>query len=77
MATISYQLAHEDDVVLSIWNLAGQLVRQLVHARQRAGYHSVTWDGRDGAGSNAANGVYLYQIRAGDFQAARKMVMMK
>jgi hypothetical protein len=37
----------------------------------------VTWDGRDGAGSLVANGIYLYQIRAGDFQSARKMVMMK
>jgi hypothetical protein len=75
--TISYQLSHEEVVVLSIWNLAGQLVRELVHAPQAAGHYSVTWDGSDGAGSPVANGVYLYQIRAGEFQRARKMVLMK
>ena len=75
--TISYQLAHEEEVVLSIWNLAGQLVRELVHTTQTAGLYSVGWDGRDGAGNLVANGVYVYEIRAGDFQTAHKMVLMK
>jgi len=75
--TISYQLAHEEEVVLSIWNLAGQLVQELVDAPRAAGHYSVTWDGRDEAGTLVANGVYLYQIRAGDFHRARKMVLMK
>ena len=75
--TISYRLPHEEQVLLSIWNLAGQLVRELVHAPQAAGHYSVTWDGRDEVGSLVANGVYLYQIRAGDFRMARKMVLMK
>jgi len=75
--TISYQLARDEEVVLSIWNLAGQLIRELVHTRQVAGHYSVTWDGRDSAGSLVANGVYLYEIRARDFRAARRMVLMK
>ena len=75
--TISYQLARDEEVALSIWNLAGQLVRELVRARQVTGHHSVSWDGRNDAGSLVANGVYLCEIRAGDFQMARKMVLMK
>jgi len=75
--TISYQLPSEQEVVLSTWNLAGQLVRELVHAPQPPGHHSVNWDSRDAAGSLVANGVYLYEIRSGDVQSARKMVLMK
>ena len=75
--TIAYELPSEQEVVLLIWNLAGQRARELVHTRQAAGSYSVTWDGRDGTGSPVANGVYLYEIRAGDFQMARKMVLMK
>ena len=75
--TISYQLAQEEEVVLSIWNLAGQLIRDLVHAPQPAGHHSVTWDGTDGSGRLVANGVYVYRIRAGAFQSAQKMVLAK
>ena len=75
--TISYQLSQAEDVVLSIWNLAGQLVRELVRAPQTTGHYSVAWDGRDGAGGLLANGVYIYEIRAGDHRAARKMLLMK
>jgi len=75
--TIKYQVARDEDVALSIWNLAGQLVRELVQAPQAAGCYSVTWDGRDEAGSLLANGVYLYELRAGDFRSARKMVLME
>jgi hypothetical protein len=75
--TFSYQLADDAEVVLSIWNLAGQLVRQLVHVRQPAGSHSTVWDGRNESGSLVANGVYLYEIQAGDFRSARKMVLIK
>ena len=75
--TISYRLAREEMVVLSVWSMAGQLVRELVHRTQPAGRYSVEWDGRDEAGNSVANGVYLYEIRAGSFQSARKMVLMK
>ena len=75
--TITYQLPSEQQVILSVWDLAGQLVRGLVQAPQTAGCYSVTWDGRNGEGSRTANGVYIYQIRAGEFQSARKMVLVK
>ena len=75
--TIHYQLPRDEEVVLSIWNLAGQLVRELVHTYQTAGSYWVAWDGRDEAGSLLGNGVYLYEIRAGGFRTTRKMVLMK
>lgn len=75
--TIHYVIAQEEHVVLSIWNLTGQLVRQLVRETQAPGHYSVIWDGRDEAGRLVANGVYLYRIRAGEFQASRKMVLIQ
>ena len=77
MATISYQLAHEDDVVLSIWNLAGQRVRQLVQGYHPAGRYSAAWDGRDDSGAPVANGVYLCRARCGELEIVRKMVLAK
>ena len=76
-SAISYQLPSDRDVKLSIWNLAGQRVRELVHGPQAAGYYMVTWNGSDGAGRLVANGVYLYGLRAGDFRFLRKMLLVK
>ena len=77
MTTISYRLTQEEYVVLSIWNLAGQYVRELVRTTQPAGHYSATWNGRDEAGSLVGSGVYLYQLRAGDLRVTRKMALMK
>ncbi|MBT5535134.1 hypothetical protein HOK31_18850, partial [Candidatus Poribacteria bacterium] len=41
--------------------------------RSRAAY----WDGRNDAGEPVAGGVYHYEIRAGDYRATRRMVILK
>jgi len=55
----------------------GQQVRELVNAPQSSGRHQVTWEGRDQTGAQVANGVYFYVLRAGEFRALRKMILMK
>jgi flagellar hook assembly protein FlgD len=41
------------------------------------GEHTVVWDGRDEDGRSASSGVYLYRMSSGDYQAVRRMVLMK
>ena len=62
---------------LSISNMSGQRIRQLVEEHQQAGYYELAWDGRDASGARVATGVYLYGLRAGDFRSVRKMLLMK
>jgi uncharacterized repeat protein (TIGR01451 family) len=75
--TISYELPSEQQVILSIWNVTGQLVRELVDTHQPIGHYSVTWDGKDGTGQLVGNGLYLYRLKAGRFETVRKMVLVK
>ena len=76
--TIRFGLKRAGAVSLAIYDVTGRRVRSLAHGRHlRAGTHEVAWDGRDEAGELAANGVYLYEIRVGDHQSTRKMVLMK
>ena len=44
---------------------------------QDAGYRSVQWDATNMHGKPVSAGVYLYQIRAGEFVQTRKMVLLK
>lgn len=74
---ISWQLAVSSHVELAIYNLLGQKIRTLVNARQPAGSHQVEWNGRDEAGREVANGVFLYKLTAGDFVQSRKMLLLK
>ena len=69
---ISYQLAALSHVNLSVYDIAGRRVAELVNGWREAGQHEVTFDA-----SNLASGMYFYQIQAGDYSAVRKMVLVK
>jgi flagellar hook assembly protein FlgD len=48
-----------------------------VDREQPAGYHLMTWNGRDQQGKPVPSGVYHYRLQAGDYVATKKMVMAK
>ncbi|MBT4503537.1 MAG: T9SS type A sorting domain-containing protein, partial [Gemmatimonadetes bacterium] len=75
--TIGYDVAEKGSVRLRVYDVAGQVVRELIDSVQPAGSYRVVWDGRDKDGAQVANGVYLYELTAGDYRAIRKMTMMK
>ncbi len=69
---ISYQLAASSLVNLTVYDIAGRKVAELVNGWRNAGMHEVNFDA-----SNLASGIYLYRLSAGDFTASGKMVLMK
>jgi hypothetical protein len=74
---ISFDLPQASKVDLSIYNVLGQHVRNLVEDQMEAGQHTVTWDGRDNNGNTAASGIYFYRIKANEFTDIRKMTLLK
>lgn len=74
---ISFGLPQASAVELAIYNVLGQNVRTLVNGKMEAGSHTVTWDGRDGSGSQVSSGVYFYRITANNYSATKKMLLLK
>jgi len=72
VTAIGYQLSALSQVELSIYNLLGQKVVNLVSEKQAAGYHQVEWDA-----SGLSGGIYYYRLVAGDFQQVKKMILIK
>jgi len=75
--TISYDLPKSGKVLLRIYNIKGELVKELVNEYSQAGYHTVTWDGKNKDGLSTASGIYFYQIVSEGFAETRKMILMK
>jgi len=75
--TITYEIPKASEVNLTIYNTLGQKIRTLINRKQNAGKHEVIWDGKDEIGNEVASGIYLYQLRAGDFVQTRKMILMR
>ncbi len=75
--TISYSLKETGHVELKIYNLVGQLVRDLVDSEQYAGEYSIEWNGFDNNGLKAPSGLYFYAIQVNGFREIRKMALTK
>ncbi|MCB0277526.1 MAG: T9SS type A sorting domain-containing protein [Calditrichaeota bacterium] len=75
--TIEFALPHSGSAQLRIYNSSGQLVRELVNQPLAAGQYALHWDGTNDRGEAVSSGVYLYQLRSGSFQEARKMMLVR
>ena len=79
---IPYQLSTDSEVVISIYDTQGEVIRRFDLGYQQVGTYTtrgraVYWDGEDMFGQRVASGVYFYQIQAGQFATSRKMVIIK
>jgi hypothetical protein len=77
ITTLRYDLPEQANVNIIIYDLLGREVRTLVNTTQDAGFKSVIWNATNDYGKPVSAGVYLYQIRAGEFVQTRKMVLLK
>jgi hypothetical protein len=57
---------------LSVFDITGREVAVLVNEQLQPGTYEVTFDG-----SNLTSGVYFYQLRAGEFMATKKLMLLK
>jgi len=77
ITTISYQLAENSDVLLTIYNQTGKLVRTLVQEKQVSGFQSISWDGCDDAGQQLSSGIYLYRLQVDNNMQTRKLILIE
>ena len=79
---IPFRLGKGVEVTITVYSAAGQLVRTLSLGRKDAGAYvskdrAARWDGRNDRGEDVSSGVYFITMRAGDFVATKKMVIVK
>ena len=75
--TLSFDLPRQETVQLAIFNSLGQKVRTLLNSSFSAGNHQVSWDSRNDLGELVPAGIYYYTLKAGNYQATRKMLLLK
>jgi hypothetical protein len=75
--SIGYQLSSATNLSLSIYNIAGQLVRTLVDAHQDAGFYNVIWSGLDDQGRHVSSGVYFCRLESASQSQIRKITVLR
>lgn len=74
---IAFELPADSSVTLKVYNIRGQLVRDLSTGMTAAGAHEVPWDGQDRSGQPAPSGVYLYKLDAAGQRLTGRMTLSK
>ena len=78
--TVEFTMPKADRVNLSIYDVSGRLVCELVDGYAEAGYHQVTWNGKNDSGDRIASGVYFARLKAdsNDWNiSVEKLVLLK
>ena len=79
--TIRYALPRDSKVSIRIYNIRGQLVRNLVDEKQKAGYYNIKWFGIDDKNRQMGSGIYLYKLsikgKSNNYSSIKKMVLLK
>ena len=75
---IRFSIGSQENVQLVIYDMMGRQVNFLIDGESfSSGYHSVNWSGLDNTGNKVPSGVYIYRIKAGNFIADKKMLLVK
>lgn len=74
---IVYQIPRGTKVTVKIYNILGKEIRTLVNKSQSLGRHEVVWDGTNNFGHPVSSGIYIYQLRAENFVAAKRMILIR
>ena len=74
---IAFDLPEQATAKLVVYNLLGQQVNVLANGHMNAGRQILDWKGLDANGNSVASGVYFYELRAGDFVAKKKMLLLR
>jgi hypothetical protein len=73
---IGFDLPQASDLRLTIFNAAGQMIRQW-EGHWAAGEHHLAWNGDDENGLPVASGVYLYSLRTEGFVDTQSMTLIR
>jgi hypothetical protein len=69
---IRFAIPVAGEVSLSVYNTLGQKVAQLLNSTMAAGFHQVEFNAKD-----LPSGLYMYEVKAGEFTSTKKMLLIK
>ena len=77
VTTVRYELPEDSYTDITVYDMLGNMVNNLVSINQSSGYKSIQWNATNNQGEPVSAGVYLYKIQAGNFVDTKKMILLK
>ena len=77
ITNLKYELPYDSYITITIYDILGNVVNNLVDTYKGSGYNSVQWKATNNQGQPVSAGVYLYSILAGESRQTKKMILLK
>jgi hypothetical protein len=74
---ISFTVPTSGNVKIRIFDVMGNLVKEVYNQNVVPGQYSAVWSGDDARGNKVASGIYFYKLEAQNFTVSKKMILMK
>jgi hypothetical protein len=75
--TIEYGLLYPGNVRIIVYDILGNIVRELENSKKHPGNYSIKWNGKNEYDEPVSTGIYYYQIITGEFKSIKKMLIIK
>jgi C1A family cysteine protease len=75
--TITYLLNDKSHVILTIYNLRGRKITNLIDQIQTQREKSFIWDGKNESGDPVPSGIYICKLQIGNIIKSRKMTLLR
>lgn len=77
ITTLHYDLPEDKIVNITIYDIMGNVVKNLLQSKQIAGNKSIQWNATNDKNETVSAGIYLYTIDLGNFRKTKKMLLLK
>jgi len=75
--SINFRLQKSKNVKITVYNIQGQVVKELTNRKYSQGEHQVKWNGLNSSGSSVAAGLYFYSMQSASFNQVKRMLLIK
>jgi len=75
--TIVFDIPKETNITLTIYDVMGRVVKELINENIQAGTHRVLWNGTNDNGQPIPSGMYFCQLKSDDYLETMKLVLLK
>jgi hypothetical protein len=74
---IEYSIPKTAKVNVSIFNIKGQLINELINDTQTDGTHQIIWNSTNSNKKSVSSGIYFCIIRSNNLTQSKKMLLLK
>ena len=72
VTNIGFAIPEDGYVTITVYDLQGRLITELINGNKVAGYYKLTWNA-----TNQSSGIYFVRMKAGTYVSDQKIMLVK